>query len=230
VAAAENQLLARLPRRDRVRLQAVAESVWLEPGRVLCEPGDRMRSVYFPNDCFISLATAIDVEPALEVGMVGSEGMLGAQLALGVGTSGLHASVQGAGTAWRVDAMSFRRQLALSVALRRVLHRYLCVLMAQLATSATCTRFHCVEPRLARTLLMSQDRVHGDSFHLTHEVLARMLGARRVGITRAASELQRRRLISYHRGAITVIDRPGLERAACGCYAADLGAYARLLG
>ena len=230
VAVAENHLIALLPRRSRSPLLAICESVQLALGDVLCEPGEPTRHVYFPNDCFISLVTAIDGEPALEVGMVGREGMLGAQLALGVGASPLHAVVQGAGTSRRIEAAPFRRELAKSKALQRAMNRYLYVLMAQLATSAACTRFHSVGPRLARWLLMSQDRAHSDSFHLTHEFLAYMLGVRRVGITGAASDLQRRGLIGYHRGEITVLDRAGLEAAACDCYATDLQNYERMLG
>jgi CRP-like cAMP-binding protein len=230
LAVVENRLIARLPRRDRMRLLGVCESVHLELGAVLCEPGEPTRHVFFPNDCFISLVTAIEGEPGIEVGMVGREGMLGAQLALGVGAIPLHALVQGAGTARRITAAAFRRELAASKALQRALNRYLYVLMAQLATSAACTRFHNVEPRLARWLLMTQDRSHSDSFHLTHEFLACMLGVRRVGITGAASDLQRRGLIGYHRGEITVLDRAGLEGAACGCYAADRQAYDLMLG
>ena len=227
---AENQLLASLPRPSRLRLLAIAESVQLELGTVLCEPGEPTRHVYFPNDCFISLVTTIQGEAGLEVGMVGREGMLGAQLVLGVGAIPFHALIQGAGTARRIGAEPFRRELALSAPLQRTLNRYLYVLMAQLATSAACTRFHSVGPRLARWLLMSQDRAHSDSFHLTHEFVAYMLGVRRVGITGAAGDLQRRNLIHYHRGEITVLDRAGLEEAACGCYAADRHAYARMLG
>jgi CRP-like cAMP-binding protein len=102
--------------------------------------------------------------------------------------------------------------------------------MAQLATAAACTRYHSIGPRLARWMLMSQDRAHADSFRLTHEFLAYMLGVRRVGITRAAGELQQRGLVHYHRGEITVLDRAGLEAAACGCYAADQNVYERMLG
>jgi CRP-like cAMP-binding protein len=230
VTIAENHLIALMPRRDRLRLIAISESVQLELGTVLCELGEPTRYAYFPNDCFISLVTAIEGEPGLEVGMVGREGMLGAQLVLGVDAIPLHALVQGAGTARRIEAAPFKRELDASKPLQRVLNRYLYVLMAQLATSAACTRFHSVGPRLARWLLMSEDRAHSDSFHLTHEFLAYMLGVRRVGITGAASDLQQRGLIRYHRGEITVIDRVGLEAAACGCYVADRQAYERLLG
>jgi CRP-like cAMP-binding protein len=230
VTVAENLLIAQLPRRDRVQLLAICKPVQLELGSVLCEPGESTRHVYFPHDCFISLVSAIEGEPGLEVGMVGREGMLGAQLILGVDAIPLHALVQGAGAAWCIEAAPFRRELARSTALHRALNRYLYVLMAQLATSAACTRFHNVGPRLARWLLMTQDRAHSDSFHLTHEFLAHMLGVRRVGITRAASDLQRSGLIGYHRGEITVLDRAGLEAAACGCYAADCQAYDRMLG
>lgn len=230
MSTAENELVARLPRRDRRSLLAACESVPLVLGSLLCEPGKAMRHVYFPNEGFISLMASIDGEPGLEVGMVGHEGMLGVHLALGVGVAPLHAMVHGAGTAWRVGSARFRLELAASTALKRTLNRYLYVLMEQMATSACCTRFHRIEPRLARWLLISHDRAHSDSFHLTHEGLAGMLGVRRVGITGAASDLQRRGLVRYHRGDITVLDRAGLEAAACGCYAADRDAYGRMLG
>jgi len=230
MALAENHLIALLPRSDRESLLAACETVRLDLGTVLCEPGEPTRHVYFPNDCSISLVSAIEGEPGLEVGMVGREGMLGAQLVLGVSAIPLHALVQGAGTARRIPAVRFRHALSASKALRLALNRYVYVLMAQLATSAACTRFHKVEPRLARWLLMTQDRAHSDSFHLTHEFLARMLGVRRVGITGAASDLQRHGLIRYHRGDITVLDRAGLEVAACSCYAADRRAYDATVG
>jgi CRP-like cAMP-binding protein len=226
VARAENHLIALLPRRDRASLLAACEAVELDLGTMLCKPGKTTRHVYFPADCVISLVTAAaEGEPGREVGMVGREGMLGAQLALGVSAIPLDALVQGAGAAWRVAAAPFRRELSSSKALQVSLHRYVYVLMAQLATAAACTRFHHVEPRLARWLLMTQDRMHSDSFHLTHEFLAHMLGVRRVGITGAASDLQRQGLIRYRRGDITVLDRVGLEAAACGCYAADRRTY-----
>jgi CRP-like cAMP-binding protein len=137
----------------------------------------------------------------------------------------LRAVVQGSGAAWRIGSAAFRRELALSPALQRELLRYVFVLMAQLAESAACLRFHLIGQRLARWLLMSQDRAHAEHFHVTHEFLAYMLGVRRVGITTAAAGLQRFGLIRYRRGEVTVLDRPGLEAAACGCYAADQRAY-----
>lgn len=226
----QNRLIERLPRKERLQLLAICEPVQLVLGEVLCEPGSVTRHVYFPVDSFISLLTLVDGKPALEVGMVGREGMLGAELALGVATTPLHALVQGEGAAWRITSAAFRRELAGSVALQRVMHRYIYVLMSQLASSAACLRFHLIGPRLARWLLMSQDRAHNDRFRVTQEFLAYMLGVRRVGITTAAGELQRNGLIEYRRGHLTVLDRKGLEAAACSCYAADQKVYAKLLG
>jgi CRP-like cAMP-binding protein len=188
-----------------------------------------MRHVYFPTAGFISVVTQLDGKPVLEVGMVGREGMLGAHLALGVASAPLYSIVQGSGNALRVGAIPFRRELARSQSLQACMDRYLYVLMAQLAASAACLRFHRIGPRLARWLLMSQDRAQSDSFRVTHEFLAYMLGVRRVGITAAAGDLQRQGLIRYHRGQLQVLDRPGLEAASCSCYAAECGAYSRLL-
>ena len=197
---------------------------------MLCEVGQPMRHAYFPVDGFISLVTQVDDHPGLEVGMVGREGMLGLPLALGVATAPQRALVQGAGAAWRLRASDFRQLLQASPALQRALNCYVHVRLVQLATSSACLRFHQIGPRLARWLLMSQDRAHADSFHVTQEFLAYMLGVRRVGITVAAGRLQRAGLIRYHRGELGVIDRAGLEAAACSCYRADCEAYAASLG
>jgi len=218
-------LIECLPRSERKALLAVCEPIDLVMGEILIERGQPTRHAYFPIDGFISLLTEVDSSAAIEVGMVGREGMVGANLALGVTDAPLRALVQGPGSAWRVTAKDFDGQLARSAPLRQLLNRYLYVLMAQQSEAAACLRFHLIGPRLARWLLMSQDRAHADQFHVTHEFLAYMLGVRRVGVTTAAMALQRRGLITYSRGELKVLDRQGLEGAACVCYAADRQAY-----
>ena len=226
MAVAQNHLIELLPRRERTRLLGICEPVQLVLADVLCEPARPTRHVYFPIDSFISLLTMIDGgKQGLEVGMVGREGMMGVQMALGVATSPLRALVQGAGAAWRIGTAEFSAELARNAPLQRGLNHYLYVLMAQLAASAACLRYHRIGQRLARWLLMTQDRAHAERFHVTHEFLAYMLGVRRVGVTMAAGALEREGLIEYRRGDLHVLDRPGLEAAACSCYASDRQAY-----
>jgi len=152
---------------------------------VLLTPGGKIRHVHFPIKGFVSLLTPVDGSAQLEVGLVGDEGMVGTPLALGIPTSPLQAVVQGAGYALRMDAARFREELGRSTALRPLLDRYLFVRMTQLALSTGCTRFHLLDSRLARWLLMTQDRAHANTLHITHELLAAMLGVRRAGVTRA---------------------------------------------
>jgi CRP-like cAMP-binding protein len=210
-------------------LLASCEPIELVFADILCQRGQRVHHVYFPTDSLISLITPMDGYAALEVGMIGNEGMLGITLILGIDTSPLHALVQGSGGALRMEARQFRRELAASPPLQRRLNRYLYVLLNQLAQTAACTRSHVVEARLSRWLLMTQDRAHSDAFHLTHEFLGHMLGVRRVGVTKAATSLQAKRLISYNRGDIRILDRAGLEEVACECYGADRRTYERIL-
>lgn len=225
MSTAQNHILELLPRKDRLRLLAVCEPVQLVWADVLCMQGQPSLHAYFPINGFISLLQQTDAHSPLEVGMVGREGMLGVELALGVTTTPLLAVVQGSGSAWRVECGAFQHELLQSPALQQSMNRYVAVLMAQLATSVACLRFHLIGARLARWLLMCQDRAHSDTFHVTHEFLAQMLGIRRVGVTMAAGNLQRRGLIDYHRGKLEVLDRSGLEAAACSCYRTERQLY-----
>ncbi len=213
-----NNLLSALPHADYQRLLTGLEPVTLTYGEVLYAPGAPMRHVYFPIDCVISLLTPVDDQRALEVGLVGHEGMVGIPLALGINVSPVRALVQGTGTAMRMEAAPFRKAMLQSMPLQRVLYRHAHALMGQFAQTGACNHFHPVQARLARCLLMTRDRVRSSEFRLTHEFLAEMLGVRRVGVTDAAGALQKRKLISYSRGNIKILDRKGLEAATCKCY------------
>jgi CRP-like cAMP-binding protein len=218
MAAIANSLLAALPRTSYLRLLPSLVPVELAFGEVLYEPGMPIRDVYFPDRSLVSLLTLVEGHLALEVGLVGRDGMVGVPLALGIDASPVRALVQGAGPAFRMNAARFRRELSRSLPLQGELYRYVHTLMAQISQTAGCNRFHVVQARLARWLLMTRDRVRSGEFRMTHEFLSHMLGVRRVGVTEAASVLQRRKLIEYSRGSITILDHRGLEKAACACY------------
>jgi CRP-like cAMP-binding protein len=225
-----NRLLAKLRRKDREHLLAACVEVELRTGDILWEPRRRIRHVYFPLDSFISQLVPIDTRENLELALVGNEGMVGTSLVLGVDSAMLQALVQGSGAALRMDTVSFRRELEHIPALRKQLNRYIYVLQIQLALTAACINFLSLVLRLARWLLMTHDRAGLGSFHLTHKLLAQMLGVRRVGVTNAAGLLQKRKLLKYSRGEITILNRAGLEKASCSCYQASKSAYESVLG
>jgi CRP-like cAMP-binding protein len=214
----QNELLAAMPRKAYEALAPALEPVTLAFREVLYQPGAAIGHVYFPCESMVSLLVPVEDHFDVEVGMVGREGLVGASLALGIGNSPVRALVQGAGSALRMSAPRFRRALAASPALSLALDRHIHALMRQITQTAACNRFHVVEARLARWLLMTRDRMHSARFRMTHEFLSHMLGVRRVGVTQAASSLQRRNLIEYTRGNITILDERGLEAACCGCY------------
>jgi CRP-like cAMP-binding protein len=215
---AENRLLAALPPKDHARLASELESVTITCGEVLYEPGDRMRHVYFPSNCLVSLLTLVEDHRALEVGLVGREGMVGARLALGATRSSVRALVLGTGTAMRMNSECFLREFRRNQTLQRVLLQFTDSLMIQTSQTAACNRFHVVEGRLARSLLMTAERMRSAAFHLTHGFIAEMMGVRREAVTVAAIALQSRGIIRYRRGNITILDRQGLEAASCSCF------------
>lgn len=228
-AKIENRLLAAVPSRVRRHLLGRCEKVELVPGEVLCTPGRPMHHVYFPLESFVAMVAPM-ADGAIQVGMVGNEGMVGVSLILGVRISPLRGIVQCGGSAWKIGAGPFEQEVDRSPALRQTLNRYLCVLIGQLAQNTGCARFHLVEARLARWLLMARDRAHRNSFFITHEFLSDLLGVRRVGVTNAASALQAAKLIRYSRGNVTILNGRGLEAAACECYEAGDLMYESALG
>jgi CRP-like cAMP-binding protein len=222
-----NALLGRLSRRDLQELLPRCEEIALSIGEVVGRPGRAVTEVFFPLASYISMVAPIDGRPQLEVGLVGSEGMVGIAAALGVNYSPSLSLVQGAGSALRIDAHVFARIVARNSGMQNTFNRYSFVMIAQLAQTAACTRFHLLPARLARWLLMTRDRARMDRFVMTHEFLAYILGVRRVGVTQAAGALRARNLIRYSRGQIELLDVNGLKAASCSCYSADKRAYAR---
>ncbi len=228
-AARDNRLLALLPVRERRNLIAECRLVELRSAAVLIRQHEPISHVYFPTGGVISLLAHLDHRPAIEVGLIGGEGAVGAMIALGVGVAPIGAVVQAGGSALSIGSKGFASALDRSPALRQVMARYLYVFVSQLAATVSCARFHLVEARLARWLLMTRDRVGADDFHLTHEFIAYMLGVRRVGVTHAAHVLRAQKLVTYSRGYVQILDRHGLEAAACSCYETSRSIYARVM-
>jgi CRP-like cAMP-binding protein len=217
-ASAGNSLLAALPEAELRRLHAGLERIALKFGEVLHETGAPIRDVYFPVDCVVSLRAQVEGRHALEVGLVGRDGMVGISLALGGGVSSARAMVQSAGAALRISAARFQDALLECPSLLPALCRYADVKLALARQAIACNCFHAVEARLARCLLMTADRARSGEFTLTQAFLANALGVRRATVNEAAGPLQQRRLISYTRGTIRILDRRGLEAASCRCY------------
>lgn len=213
-----NRLLGALPKDEYRRLLPNLELVPLIFGEVIYQVGDVIRHVYFPTAGIFSLLAAAEERATLEVGMVGREGMIGLPLFMGVKTSRDCAVVQGAGAAMRMRAAAFRKECTNGGSLPRLLSRYTHSRMTQVSQGAACNRFHSIEARLARWLLMTRDRMDGEEFQITQEFLSNMLGVRREGVNRAAGALQQQNLISYSRGTLTTLDRAGLEAVSCRCY------------
>jgi CRP-like cAMP-binding protein len=224
-----NLLIEAFPTRPRNKILKLCTLVDLDFGTVLCEANQPYQYVYFPLTCFLTSIAVVAENPPLEVALIGNEGMLGIGVALGVNNALIQTVVLGPGTALRIPVAQFQGELLASPVLVILLNRYIYILMQQLAQSTVCIHFHEIEARLARWLLMTNDRAHEDTFFLTHVNLARMLGVRRSGVSIAASELRKKSLLSYARGTIKILDRDGLEAASCSCYRAMVGHYSGLL-
>jgi CRP-like cAMP-binding protein len=213
-----NRILAGLSPKANRSFFAGLTRVELPLGQVLCEARTASRHVYFPDGCMVSLLAMAERGGGLEVGLVGSESMVGVSLALGAATSPVKALVQGAGSAMRMSTTQFRRELERNRSLQRAIDRCAYVAMATAMQIAVCNKEHVLEARLARWLLMTQDRIASDRFRFTQQFIALMLGVRRAGVNAAAGALQRRRLIRYSRGSMQVLDRRALLAASCSCY------------
>jgi CRP-like cAMP-binding protein len=207
-----------MPSADRSRLLAKMERVLLSVGDVLYKSGDPFNFAYFPEDALVSVGIVVDGRPALEIAMIGAEGMVAASMALGIETAAFAATVSASGLALRIDATQFQAELDTLPALRTAATRFSLSLWQQTAQSAACHRYHVVEARLARWLLANRDRTGKDEFSVTQEFLSQLLGVRRVGITNAATAFKQNKLVRYSRGNLAIINGPGLEAVACSCY------------
>lgn len=215
---AVNRLIEALPRKERKRLIDGCETVDFAFGEVLCSPGESVGFAWFPLSGLISRGTRVADHPTMQIGMTGNEGMLGEILSIGVGTSPWRAVGQSDGTALRIPADDFVALNGECPALEDAAYQYLYVMILMASRSTPCTRFHGIEGRLARWLLMIDDRTQATQFNLTHQFLAEMLGVQRSAITLAAGALQAQGLIRYSRGRISIVSRAGLEAVACVCY------------
>lgn len=214
-----NQLLAALPAKEYKRLLPKLEEVSLNFAETIYELNDVIRYVYFPDGGVISLFKNVAEGSILEVGVVGNEGLVGLPVFLGVKTSNNQAIVQGDGTAVKLKTKDFLEECGRNgSSLPKLLRRYTHALLTEVSQTVACTRFHLIKDRLVCLLLMMHDRMKTDTFKMTQEVLSKMLGVRREAVTLSAKSLQQNTLIDYSRGKISILNRAGLEAAACGCY------------
>jgi CRP-like cAMP-binding protein len=224
-----NHLLDALPKGDYERLAPHLELIPMDLGAVLYEPGVRMRYVYFPTTSIVSLLYVMEDGASAEIAIVGNEGLLGISLFMGGETTPSRAVVQSAGHGFRLKGQLLKDEFGRFGPMLRLLLRYTQALITQMAQTAVCNRHHSVDQQLCRWLLLSLDRLSSNELSMTQELIANMLGVRREGVTEAAGKLQDAGLIRYHRGKITVLDRPGLEARSCECYQVVKTEFDRLL-
>jgi len=224
-----NRLLAGLPADERRGLAPFLEPVPLRLGVALYEPGGRQRHVYFPTDSIVSMLYVLESGASAEIAVTGNEGVVGISLFMGGETTPSRAIVQSSGLGYRLKASVIKEEFDRGGALQHVLLRYTQALITQMAQTAVCNRHHSVDQQLCRWLLLSLDRLRSNRLQMTQELIANMLGVRRVGVTEAAGKLHAAGLINYHRGHSVVLDRGRLERRVCECYGVVRNEYDRLL-
>ena len=225
----QNSMLAALPLDEYQRLAPLLEPVELKLGDSLSESGETMRYVYFPTDSIVSLLCVMDDGDSTEIAVVGAEGVVGVSLFMGGETTPSRAIVQSGGYAYRLRGPLLKTEFYRAGPLQDLLLRYTQALITQMAQTAVCNRHHSLDQQLCRWLLLSLDRLPTNELLMTQELIANMLGVRREGVTESAGKLQRDGLISYHRGRITILDRPGLEERVCECYEVVKKEYDRLM-
>ena len=225
----QNHLLAALSAEDFQHLQADLELIPMPLGWAVYESGSQINYLYFPTSSIVSLLYVLESGASAEIAITGNEGLVGISLFMGGESTPSRAVVQSAGNGYRLKASILKKEFALGGRLQYLALRYTQALITQMAQTAVCNRHHAVEQQLCRWLLLSLDRLSGNELQMTQELIADMLGVRREGVTEAAGKLQARGLISYSRGHITVLDRPGMERRVCECYAVVKKEYDRLL-
>jgi CRP-like cAMP-binding protein len=214
----KNLLIDLLPRKIQGVILNRADLIELTLSQIICVANDPTEYAYFPIDGFISITQSVDTQLPIEIGMIGREGVLGAEFILGLGVNPFGAIVQGSGFAWRMRAKDLVTEIKKSNELKTIISGYLSARIRMLGLSAACEHFHEIGPRFAKWLLMSHDRAQSNTFFMTHEFISLMLGVRRVGVTTTASDFRRRGLIDYRRGEIKILNRIGLEEEACSCY------------
>jgi CRP-like cAMP-binding protein len=225
----QNHILAAFPAAEYERLAPHLELVPMPLGQVLCESGAQLNHVYFPTTAIISMLYVLEDGASAEIAVVGNEGILGISIFMGGETTPSRAVVRSAGFGYRLKADLLRQEFNRAGPVLRLLLRYTQALITQMTQTAVCNRHHSVEQQLCRALLLTLDRLSSNSVRMTQELIANMLGVRREGVTEAAGNLQRTGLISYRRGHIEVLDRPGLERTVCECYGVVKVEFDRLL-
>ncbi len=224
-----NHLLESLPEAEWKRWEPMLEEVDLPLGKVLYESGITLSHVYFPTTAIVSLLYVMENGASAEIAVVGNEGIVGVSLFMGGETTPSRAVVQSAGKAYRLSGARLKTEFNLASPVLHLLLRYTQALLTQMAQTAVCNRHHSLDQQLCRWILLSLDRLHGNELVMTQELIAKMLGVRREGVTEGALKLQRAGLIHYSRGHITVLDRAGLESRSCECYAVVKKEYDRLL-